>query len=400
MKIQKIKISSIRGIPNDFERELNCKSLVITGDNGTGKSGLIDAVDFLLTGRIKRLSGEGTKDISQGEYGHHIDKTPKEARVEAIVEFKGKTLCVERKLIPNNLKRLNGEKEAFGDLKSFLETGQFSLSRRELLKFIICTDQDRSKAIQELLDISEIEKVRTAIDQSYKTQETEKNTLLSDIKSNTLFLKQGLGLEFSAEEVDIRKKINEYREKLKADKITQWDQSSDILKDIHFETASSNISLTKNKFEQSISFLTQKNEPLKEEKIKLTEIIKKIIKIESFEELTKTNDLIELGMELLTNNTCPLCDTDWKERDLIGYLKDKLKEAGNAIQLKEAFENVSKKIVIFLEDYLSNLKNVLALSKKVSNELKKELETSITFTQSRINLYKNISNRKDLLSKN
>ena len=177
MKIQKIKISSIRGIPNDFERDLNCKSLVITGDNGTGKSGLIDAVDFLLTGKIKRLSGEGTKGISQGEYGHHIDKQAKDAKVEAIIEFKGKTLSVERKLISNNLKKLNGEKKTFDDLKSFLETGQFSLSRRELLKFITCTDQDRSKAIQELLDISEIERVRTAIDQSYKTQEIEKNEL-------------------------------------------------------------------------------------------------------------------------------------------------------------------------------------------------------------------------------
>ena len=75
MKIHKIKISSFRGIPNDFERELSCKSLVITGNNGTGKSGIIDAVDFLLTGKIKRLLGEGTGSISQEKYGHHIDKT-------------------------------------------------------------------------------------------------------------------------------------------------------------------------------------------------------------------------------------------------------------------------------------------------------------------------------------
>ena len=92
----------------------------------------------------------------------------------------------------------------------------------------------------------------------------------------------------------LEKKINKYREKLKARRITNWDQNPDILKGIHFETASSNISLTKNKFEQSIGFLTQNNEPLKKEKIKLTETIKKIIKIELFEELTKTNNLLIL----------------------------------------------------------------------------------------------------------
>ena len=402
MKIQRIKISSFRGIPNNFEKELSCKSLVITGDNGTGKSGIIDAVDFLLTGKIKRLSGEGTGNISQGEYGHHIDKQAKDAKVGGIVEFKGKTLTVERSLISNNLKRLNGEKEAFDDLKSFLETGQFSLSRRELLQFIICTDQDRSKAIQELLDISEIDKVRTAIDQSYKTQRREKDRLTNDIENDILSLKQDLKLEPSAEDIDIRKKINEYREKLKAEKIIQWNQTTDILKGIHFETASSNISLTKSKFEQSIVFLTQNNEPVKKEKIKLTETINKILKTESFEELTKTNDLVELGMKLLTDNTCPLCDTNWKERDLIGHLKNKLNKAGNAIQLKQDFQTFSEKIIISLEEYLSHLKNILPESIQLpdkSDELKKELEASITFARNRINLYKNISNGEDLLSK-
>lgn len=335
MKIQKIKVSSFRGIPNDFERELNCKSMVIEGDNGTGKSGLIDAVDFLLTGKIRRLSGEGTRNISQERYGHHIDKTAEEAKVEAIVEFKGQTLIIERNLAQSKqLKKLKGEGETFNDLKNFLETGQFSLSRRELLKFIICTDQDRSKAIQELLDISEIDKVRIAIDQAYKVQKNNKDIAERNIKDDISSLKEDLGLESSAGPSDVRERINEYRERLKAEKINQWEHNPDILKDIFFEKASSDISLTKNKFKQNIAFLTQKDELLKEEKNKLIQKINEILNIESFEELTKTNDLVELGMKLLTDNTCPLCDTDWKEKDLIGYLKSKLKKASILIVFK------------------------------------------------------------------
>ena len=138
------------------------------------------------------------------------------------------------------------------------------------------------------------------------------------------------------------------------------------------------------------------------EKNKIPEIIDKILTTESFEKLTKTNDLVELGMTLLTDDTCPLCDTEWREKDLIGYLKSKLKKASKAIQLKKDFETTSGKIVSFLKEYMSNLQNVLSESRQLPDEsgtLIKELETSITFIQNRIDLYKNIFNPKELLSK-
>ncbi len=403
MKIQKIKISSFRGIPDHFERELKCNSLVVTGDNGTGKSGLIDAADFLLTGKIKRLSGEGTKGISQEKYGHHIDKDKEDAKVEAEIKFQGKSLTIERHLkYPAKLQRLKGNSDIFNDLKVFLDTGQFSLSRRELLKFIICTDQDRSKAIQELLDISEIDKVRKSIDQSCKISEKEREDLKNSIRNENADIRQKLNLESSAQSDDIREKINECREKLKAEKIIQWEQNTDILKGINFvERVSSNVILTKTKFKQKTDLLTQSNEPIqsiKKEKTTLAETIKRILKTESFAELTKTNNLVELGMKLLTDNTCPLCDTDWKEENLLEYLKKKLEQAKNAIQLKKNFQLSSEKIQSYLEKYLSNLENLLQTIQKSScKELNKELKSSAAFVKNRINLYKDISKRDEIL---
>ena len=399
MKIQNIKISSFRGIPDHFERDLNCNSLVITGDNGTGKSGLIDAVDFLLTGKVKRLSGEGTKDMSQEKYGHHIDKTKEDAKVKAEIKFKGKNLTVERLLkSPKKLKILKGDNEIFNNLKTFLETGQFSLSRRELLKFIICTDQDRSKAIQELLDISEIEKVRKSIDQSYKKSKAEKDDLKNSIEKGIFEIQQKLNLESSAQKNEVREKINEYRKKLKTEEITQWNQDTDILKGINFKKISSNDIMTKTSFEQKIKFLTQPNESIKKEKVMLIETINKILKIESFKELTKTNDLVEIGMKLLTDNTCPLCDTDWKEKNLFDYLRSKLEKAKNAIQLKDDFQNHSNTIQQYLTEYLSHLENLLQnIQKPAYKGLKKELEISVNFVKSRINLYKDISKRDEIL---
>jgi chromosome segregation ATPase len=54
IRIEKIEIEEFRGI-----RKLiitpNQKNLGISGPNGTGKSGVVDAVEFALTGSITRL---------------------------------------------------------------------------------------------------------------------------------------------------------------------------------------------------------------------------------------------------------------------------------------------------------------------------------------------------------
>ena len=401
MKIQKIKITSFRGIPDEFECILKGNSLVVTGDNGTGKSGIIDAVDFLLTGKIKRLSGEGTKGISQELYGHHIDKEKKDTKIEAEIQFNNQHLTIQRFLTqPKKLHKITGSTSVFNDLKNFLEVGQFSLSRRELLKFIICTDQDRSKAIQELLDISEIEKVRKIINQSYKKLKDNHGSLNTNIQREHENIKNALELEPSAQISEIRQKINEYREKLKSEKITQWEQDTDILSGISLKNISSTISLNKNNFEQILKFLDQKNESVKADKNLLIQIIKDIRNIKSFEELTKTNDLVALGMKLLTDNTCPLCDINWREKNLCDYLKSKLEKAKNAIQLKKDFQDTTQKIKPYLIDYLNGLKELLQNIQSLQYEnLKKELNSAIAFVEDYIKLYDDILKKEELIKK-
>ncbi len=399
MKIQKIKINSFRGIPDKFEYILNCNSLVVTGDNGTGKSGIIDAVDFLLTGKIKRLSGEGTKDISQELYGHHIDKTKIDTKIEAEIKFNNQSLTIQRLLAqPKKLHRIKGNSDIFNSLKKFLEIGQFSLSRRELLKFIICTDQDRSKSIQELLDISEIEKMRKIINLSYKKLQKEYESLNADIQAKKENIKNYLDLELSAQNNEIREKINKYRENLKSEKITQWEQDTDILSGVSFQQITTTTSLNKNNFKQMLRFLDQPNETIKENKNILIKIISNICNIKSFAELTKTNDLVEIGMKLLTDNTCPLCDTDWREKNLLDYLRSKLEKAKNAIRLKTDFCDTTQKIKPYLTNYLDGLRSLLKSINGLQYEnLKKELKIAITFVEDYIKLYNDISKKEELI---
>lgn len=59
MKIVKLHIDSFRGIPNELildftdNRNFPCSTLIF-GDNGSGKSSIVDALEFNLQGKIER----------------------------------------------------------------------------------------------------------------------------------------------------------------------------------------------------------------------------------------------------------------------------------------------------------------------------------------------------------
>ena len=86
MKILELDIHNVRGIP-DLSLKPDGKNLVIWGLNGSGKSAVVDAIDFLLTGNISRLIGEGTGEISLPRHGPHIDHKPEEAVVRALISL-------------------------------------------------------------------------------------------------------------------------------------------------------------------------------------------------------------------------------------------------------------------------------------------------------------------------
>ena len=62
--VESIAIKEFRGI-RDLTLDFKEKNFAICGPNGTGKSGVVDALEFVLTGKISRLSGEGKGDVSQ-----------------------------------------------------------------------------------------------------------------------------------------------------------------------------------------------------------------------------------------------------------------------------------------------------------------------------------------------
>ena len=52
MKIKNIEINAFRGIPDILKLNLQGNSLLLYGENGTGKSSIVDAIEFFFTGQF------------------------------------------------------------------------------------------------------------------------------------------------------------------------------------------------------------------------------------------------------------------------------------------------------------------------------------------------------------
>lgn len=76
IRIEQISIREFRGI-RDLTLTLDGENFAACGPNGTGKSGIVDAIEFGLTGNISRLSGRGTGNLSVRQHGPHVDSQNK-----------------------------------------------------------------------------------------------------------------------------------------------------------------------------------------------------------------------------------------------------------------------------------------------------------------------------------
>ena len=82
IRVESITIREFRGI-RDLTLDFKGNNFAICGPNGTGKSGVVDALEFALTGNVSRLSGEGKGDVSLKQHAPHVDRRndPDKARV-------------------------------------------------------------------------------------------------------------------------------------------------------------------------------------------------------------------------------------------------------------------------------------------------------------------------------
>jgi hypothetical protein len=101
MHIKSINIHSFRGIPNDltidFVKQDKCVSMLLYGDNGSGKSSIIDAIEFCLQARINRTKNL-KNELAPFPISYYSNKDAK-----VVITFDKDNQIFSRKIILSNI---------------------------------------------------------------------------------------------------------------------------------------------------------------------------------------------------------------------------------------------------------------------------------------------------------
>jgi len=166
IQIDEIHIEEFRGI-RDLHLHLDGDCFVVWGPNGTGKSGVVDAIEFALTGDISRLSGSGSGGVTVAEHGPHVHRRNDSARARVSMMVRdtasGDAAVLTRSVKTPSSFQLDPDLPAVRSavLKA-TQHPEMTLSRREIIKFVVTTPGDRSKEVQALLKLERLGAARKA----------------------------------------------------------------------------------------------------------------------------------------------------------------------------------------------------------------------------------------------
>ena len=379
MKILDITIKDVRGIRQEINLKPEGKNVVIFGPNGTGKSAVVDAIDFLFTGDISRLAGRGSMGMSLKKHGKHIDADIKDAFVKATIELDGDKILIERHMAkPKELIYPEKDKDKLNEILSIAQKGQHVLSRSEILKFIAAESGKRSEEIQALLNLKKIEEIRKAFVTIKSDADKSKRSDESTLERSKASVNTVIGLKkFSIDE--ILKNVNELRKTLKGKLITEL-KVEKLKEGIDPRTTDKDKKIYPEHFKNTLSetnkIIKEKGNEIFESEKQLRITVKTLKENDQLKKDLSNKKLIDMGISLVDETgSCPLCLTKFETGKLNEFLKKRLSTAEEASkiekQINDQASNIDKQVTV-LKGHIDTLTD---MSKKLEKEdIEKDLK--------------------------
>ncbi|MBC8525499.1 MAG: hypothetical protein ISS28_05580 [Candidatus Cloacimonetes bacterium] len=174
IKIENIKIKGLRGINKEIVFPLKKKSILLYGENGSGKSSVTDALEWFYYDKIGHLSSEeiGRKGL-EGLRNIHISDS-EDGFIS--IEYSDSKLNSSKIISQKDSKFTTSQTNNSNEFLSFLDESkkeQIILRYRDLVSFILATKSEKLTALSEIIGFSEVIKIRDALRKSLSTLKRE-----------------------------------------------------------------------------------------------------------------------------------------------------------------------------------------------------------------------------------
>ena len=376
IQIESVLIEEFRGIRKltlDFQK----KNFAICGPNGTGKSGVVDAIEFALTGDISRLTGEGTEGITVKSHAPHVDRrnAPQKARVvlKAFLPETKKSFTLERSVSSPKAPRLTpSDTDITNAVTTLSSHPEFALTRREIIKYILATPNNRAKAVQALLRLEELEKVRTSLYSISNATAREATTCKASLDEAGRLLRQALGIP------DLRKSsvleaVNKKRAILSLEPLAELEATTSLKEGV---TAPGIVRprIVKHQALSDLSGLCSLLEnpapPLVLEHLgQVKQVFETLRSSPSLLQSLKREGFLKSGMGLIGPDGCPFCDAEWEQDLLREHIQQKLNDAKQASSLRGKLMMAAQPVEEHYKDVEARLVSVLSHAEGITPKL-------------------------------
>lgn len=348
IRIQKIHIHEFRGI-RDLTLDLSGENFAVCGPNGTGKSGVVDAIEFALTGSISRLSGRGTGELSVKDHGPHVDSRSKPEQAYVALTFKivasNKEATITRTVkMPSKPTVAPDEAQVHAVLSHIAEHPEFVLSRRELIRYVLAEPGERSKEVQALLRLEKIEALRATLQKicNAETKGIKQLEASQKIAKDSLLTALGITKWSTA---DVLAEVNKRRIVLGLPELKEIEKDTSVKDGLATAAASAETvsRVPKAQALKDIDALQKSLDGLKDKTFtdSRTAILKDLTDlnadVDSLGKLTHES-LLQSALKLYDDEHCPVCDTEWKPEEFKGIVNQKLQKLAAVKEKKEKLE--------------------------------------------------------------
>lgn len=345
IRLNTLKVRNARGIAGIGPDISLCgKSLILLGDNATGKSSYVDALEYLIT-RICTSLDIGRQGVNWADGGIHIRATPGDFSIEAgFVDGNGLDIPLKHN---DELGSVGGE---LGDWLKAAQQRCFLLRRRTLLKLIEAKPQERYTALSSFFALDKYAEFEDSLKRLLEGVEARRKVALTKvvIQEDTLrrafSIAQGVGLN----EMFLVEILNQRLVAAKRNPVPDLNSASELQSEIAGEMK---------KFsgvEQAVKLETVLHSvnsiPTIRPAIEALESLigsrTQLDKIEA--RLTKgfAIEVLELGKRWIIEDNledCPLCESPFRDRAVVmSRIETRVKESAEVVAAKRTHETQFK----------------------------------------------------------
>lgn len=402
MKIKNINISGIRGVKGNIVLPLDGKSIVVYGDNGTGKSSISDAIEWFYKNRVEHLSSNSEIDLKDALRNASLCQNDiSEVSLSYTKEIplnSSKTIFIKKSKLEI------GFSNDSDDFKNYINSSKeenLLLRYQYLTDFIDNTKSDKLKYLSEIIGFSEVTKKKEVLGKSYRAIATEIKNQNFEAQINTqkevLIAKLGASI---SQEKDLYEKINEKIKPLKigyeVKKIDDIDRvleqlkksSNDKLnKELAFLEKNNNIL---NTFKSEFQLINSSYSSYYDEFEKIANDVQSIMQ-------TFLSELLKTGETVLNKyhkeDSCPLCLQPKNRVDLQNDIKNRLKDIEESSKKKASFDKAKQLASSISSERIGRLDNLL-LENLINQDDNIKIKAGIVNLRQKLQEYQKASNEK------